>query len=122
MKKIITALDNEKINLELRKLADYKIIGNDISYQEGIFEILEKENPDILLLSEIINGELSIKELILKIKEKNKNLEIIVFLEKENPKLVEFLKINEIYNIFYDNKITIKDLIIKIEKRNEIVK
>lgn len=122
MKKIITALDNEKINVELRKLADYEIIGNDISYQDGIFEILEKENPDILLLSEIIKGNLEIKNLILKIKEKNNNLEIIVFLEKENPELLNFLKMNEIYNVFYNNEITINELITKIEKKRDVVK
>ena len=122
MKKIITALDNPKVNLELNKLKNYKIIGKDICYQEGIFEILEKENPDILLLSEILPGELNIRNLILKIKEINKKLEIIIFLEKENEELIKFLKLNEIYNIFYNNKITINELINKIEEDEEKIK
>ena len=122
MKKIITALDNPKVNNELNKLKKFKVIGKDICYQEGIFEILENENPDILLLSEILPGELEIKNLILKIKEKNKNLEIIIFLQEENTELIKFLKLNEIYNIFYNNKVTIQEFINKLEEKENKIK
>lgn len=122
MKKIITALDNQNVNTELSKLKNYKIITKDISYQDGIFEILEKENPDILLLSEILPGPNNIKNLIMKIKKQKPNLEIIIFLEKENNDLIQFLKINDIYNIFYNNKITIEELIKKFENNNQIIK
>ena len=120
MKKIITALNNPIVNFELQKQNKYKIVGNDICYQEGIFEMIEKENIDIIILSEILPGNLDIKELILKIKEINSDLEIIIILEQENQELVKFLKLNNINNIFYNNKINIKEFIDNICEKNEI--
>lgn len=124
MKKIVTALDNPKVNYELSKSKKFNVLAKDISYQDGIFEILEKEKPDILLLSEILPGKLNMKKLILKIKEIDNNIEIVIFLEKENNDLIKFLKLNDIYNIFYNNKITIKELLNKLESKkikNEII-
>ena len=43
MKKIITALANPMLNNELKKQKDFIIIGNDIQYQDGVKEVLEKE-------------------------------------------------------------------------------
>ena len=43
MKKIITAINNPKLNEQLKQLNQYKIVAPDIQYQDGIFEILEKE-------------------------------------------------------------------------------
>jgi len=56
MNKLITALDNKYINEKLKKLNKYEIKYDDISYQEGIFEILDEEEINILLLSEILKG------------------------------------------------------------------
>ena len=39
---IITALNNPKINNKLKEQNEFNIIGTDIQYQEGIFEMLEK--------------------------------------------------------------------------------
>ena len=65
MKKIITALGNPNLNEELKKIQEYKILGPDIQYQEGILEKLERNKDiDFLILSEIIPGEINIIELI----------------------------------------------------------
>ena len=44
MKKVITAVANPIINNELKKEKNIEVIGNDIQYQEGIVEVLEKDN------------------------------------------------------------------------------
>lgn len=55
MKKIITALGNKELNEELKKQKKFQIISNDIPYQEGVLEILEKErNIEFLILSELL--------------------------------------------------------------------
>ena len=36
---IITALNNSNINKKLKEETNFNVIGNDIQYQEGIFEI-----------------------------------------------------------------------------------
>ena len=109
MNKLITALNNSEINNKLKKTNKYKILYEDISYQEGIFEVLEKEEIDIILLSEILKGPYNIKELINKIKEINSNVEIIVILEKRNKELEKFLIEKNINNYFYNNQLSIKE-------------
>ena len=42
MKQILTAMNNPKINEQLQKEKNIKVIGKDIPYKEGILEILEK--------------------------------------------------------------------------------
>jgi len=109
MNRLITALDNNDINSKLRSLNKYEIKYEDISYQEGIFEILEKEDIDILLLSEILKGPYDIKELINKIKLINNKIEIILILEKKNEKLEKFLLEKNIHNYFYNNQLSVND-------------
>ncbi|MCL2860435.1 MAG: ParA family protein [Oscillospiraceae bacterium] len=108
MEKLITAIGNDNINKKIKKLEKYEVIGQDVQYQEALIEILEENKVDILILSELIEGENKIEELILKIKEINNNMEIIIILEKENNLLEKFLKNNGINNIFYNNELSIE--------------
>lgn len=134
MKKIITALGDPILNNELKKYKEFQIMINDIQYQEAIIEFLEIEkNIDYIILNEILPGTISIEEVINKIKMNNENIEIIIILEKENKELEKFLYSRKIYNIFYNNKVEINDIIkllknkkinnnIKLEKDVELLK
>ena len=42
--RILTALQNPEINKILKEQTNYNVVENDIQYQEGIIEILEKNN------------------------------------------------------------------------------
>ena len=69
MKKIMTAINNPKLNEELKKEKKFEIVGKDIQYKEAILEILEKNsNIDLIILSEKIPGEIKLEKLIEKIK------------------------------------------------------
>lgn len=123
MKKIVTALGNPILNNELKQHKEFQIMINDIQYQEAIIEFLEIEkNIDYIILNEILPGNISIEELINKIKIKNDNIEIIIILEKENKELESFLFNKKIFNIFYNNKVEIIDIIkiLKSKKMNNI--
>lgn len=123
MKKIITAINNPKLNEQLNQLNQYKIVAPDIQYQDGIFEILEKEKEiQFLILSEILYGKNNLKELIQKIKKINSKIKIILILEKENTEKEKFLKEENINEIFYHNQFTIKDIISILEKENNNTK
>lgn len=125
--KLITALENPKTNEKLKKETDFEVIGNDIQYQEGVIEILEK-NPEInlIIISELLPGQIGFKKIIEKIKLINKKIEIIAILKNENEELKNYLISKGVFNIFYNNKITIKELISTInsiqslKKENEI--
>ena len=119
MKKIITALGDPILNVTLKKEKDLEIISADIQYQDGIFEILEKEpNINFLILSKLISGNLEIKKLIEKIKLINNNIQIILFLANENKELENYLYAKGVDFIFYNNQIEIKD-VIQIIKTNQ---
>lgn len=105
MKKIITAIGNEKINNELKKEKNIEIIINDIQYKEGIIEILEKyQNIDYIILKASLQGDISIEELIKQINTINKNIKIIIISENNLKSLEEFLNKKIIYKIIYNNK------------------
>lgn len=119
MKKIVTAINNPKLNQQLKELNQYEIVAPDIQYQEGVFEILEKkENIQYLILSEILYGKNNLKEVIEKIQKINLKIKIIIILEKENQEKIKYLNEKNIYHIFYDNKFTIKEIINVLEKEN----
>lgn len=118
--KIITALQNPEINKLLKEKTNYNIVENDIQYQEGIIEILEENNEiDLIIISELLPGNIGIKEVINKIKERDSNLEIIVILENKNSKIKEFLIQKNINSIFYNNEITVEELIKNIKEKEE---
>lgn len=120
LKKIITAINNPKLNEELKKENNFEIIGKDIQYKEAILEILEKiNNIDLIIINEKIPGEITIEKLIKKIKLINEKIKIIFILENKNEELEKILIKNNINEIYYNNKINLNDLI-KIINKKEI--
>ena len=121
MKKIITALQNEKVNQKLSEQQDIKVMTNDIQYQEGIIEILEiNSNIDFILFSELLPGEMRIEQLVEKIKKINDNIKIIIILENKKEELENYLLAKGKIIIFYNNEITIEQLVNIInEKTNQ---
>ena len=120
---IITALANPKTNEKLKEITEFNIVGNDIIYQEGILEMLEKNRKiDLIIISELLDGNYTFKELIENIKLKNSNIEIIVILKEKNEELKNYLISQGIYNIFLNNKVTIDELVKIINKKEKIKK
>lgn len=121
--KIITALNNPIINNKLKEKTDFEIICNDIQYQDGIIEILEKnEKIDLIVISELLPGEIEFIEIINKIKLINKKIEIIAILKEENEEIKNKLISKGIFNIFYNNEITVEELIRIIKEKNKTKK
>ena len=121
--KILTAMGNPELNMKMQEYEEFEIISKDIQYKEGILEILEdKKEVDILILTNNILGELDFKELINKIKKIKNNLKIIVFLDKEDEKIEQYLNSKNIYKIYFLNKINfdlfIKDFFKNSQKNN----
>ena len=120
MKKIITAINNPKLNEELKKESNFEIVGKDIQYKEAILEILEKNNKiDLIIISENIVGQISFEELIKKIKYINEKIKLIFILENENNELEKILIKNKVIDIYYNNKINLEELV-KIINKKEI--
>lgn len=83
MNNILVAINNQKIFENLLKEKNINIINKNILYKEGILEILEKKiEINYIIINEKIPGEIEINNLINKIKEINKNINIILIIEK----------------------------------------
>ena len=105
MKRVITAIDDKNIIEKISKNRNLKIIFNNLEYREGILEILEKiKNIDVIIISELIPGEISIEELIKKIRKVNKKIEIIFILNKNDLEKINKLKELKIDKIYIENK------------------
>lgn len=105
MKRVITAINNKNIIEKISKNKDLKIIFNNLEYREGILEIIEKiKNIDVIIISELIPGEISIEELIKKIRKVNKKIEIIFILNKNDLEKINKLKELKIDKIYIENK------------------
>ncbi len=77
--KIITAINNPKLNDELKNEKNIEIICKDIFYKEGILEILENEiNIDYIIINSQLEGEIKLNKLIEKIIEKNEKIKILL--------------------------------------------
>lgn len=111
MKTVVTAIGNPILNIKLKQEKELNIIGNDIQYQEGIFELLEENNIEFLILSEMIQGEFTVQKVIEKIKLMNQNIKIILILEHKKEELENVLIAKGIFKILYNNQIEIEELI-----------
>lgn len=111
MKKVITALLNKGVNDKLKEFENIEVVMNDIQYQEGIIEALEINfEIEYVILSELLPGQLEMKELIGKIKKTKNDIKIIIILEKENKELENYLLAKGNINIFYNNSVKIKEI------------
>ena len=135
MIKIITAMNNPKINDELKNEKNIELICKDIFYKEGILEILENEiNINYIIINSELPGEIKLNNLIEKIIEKNEKIKIIILIKKENKnnfykikndkkdiknnniEIIKDIKNKNIIRIFYNNEIKIEQL----KKYNQI--
>lgn len=148
MKKVITAVGNEKLNNMLKEKDGIVTKASDIQYQEGIIEALEEyQDIDILILKDDLIGGMETEELIRRIIMTKQNIEIILVAEEcegiqgikqivkiidktynyENQ-VVEFLeskdyiKHKKATSLERKSNVTSKDVIIEEEKFKQVVK
>jgi len=119
--RVVTAIGDPKINEDLKKDVFYDVVGVDIQYQDGVFEVLENnKNIDFLILNINLFGDLNEFDFLEKIIEENKFLNLIIILEKENKNLINFLFKNNIKNILLKNKNNLNEIKNIIKNKNEI--
>lgn len=120
---ILTALANNKINEKLKAVEDINILNKDIQYKEGILEYLEKnKNIDIIIFLEELPGQIKTKKLIEIINSINNKIKIIMITNKN--KEIKNNKINKKIRYFYLEKINYENIIkmIKIKNNKNILR
>ena len=107
--KIITAIENKKINEHLKNINNIKIQNSDIQYKEGILEYLEKNNNiDIIILKDNLPGQIDLFNLIKEIQKMNNRIKIFILINNNNCEKFENIKNIE---YFYLEKITVNNIL-----------
>jgi len=76
-----------------------QFIGNAL-YKEAVVDVVERKKPDVIILSELLEGVLSTRELILTLRTRFPEVRIIYILKDENPKEKSFLYHWMIFDVF----------------------
>jgi MinD-like ATPase involved in chromosome partitioning or flagellar assembly len=122
MKKIVTALGNQILNNELKKFQKYDVLHDDIIYQEAVLDILDIYNPDILVLSGLLQGQSDLIEFIDLVRKKNKATRIILITDKIIDENKNILISKGVFDIFCDSEIDISDVLDAIDREEPITR
>lgn len=120
MTKILTALGNPTVNNELKKYEKYDVIADDLQYQEAVFDVLNYEEPDVIIISGLLQGQFEFDEFVFEVKKKNISARIIVIVDEIDSETKNLLISKGIFDIFYDDRITIQDILDSIDREEPI--
>jgi len=113
MIKVLTALQNEEINYELKKIKEFCIEYDDIQYEEGLIEILkDTKNIQYLIFNNKILEQNSLQNMIDTILNINKYIKLIFLYNNKE----------EINNLNNNTKQIIKIIKYNFKDNNEIIK
>ena len=107
-KKIATAIGSDNIYDYLVK-NQYEVV-SDISYQEGVLELVKKDFVDILIVYSKLSGEMDKYIFIDKLKQIDTKLKIIVIMDTEDENYKSFLWSKGIFDVFLDGKSSFDEL------------
>lgn len=128
-KRIVLATGNSRIDDLVKEYTGYNIVGS-AKYSDDLEDVVKNLQPEILLVTESIKGNISLHSSLLKIKGNNPQLRIIYVLGELNLKSTKdvdslaLLVLAGIYDIIIEPKISIDMLkrAIDDEKEEEDVK
>lgn len=122
MKKIITAMGNDVLNIELKKYAKYDVILEDLICQDIVISKLAKFEADTLIISGLLQGRWNLEEFIEKIRNENNFIRIIVVTDEIDITTQKILNDLNVLDIFVDSTVEIQDIIDAIDREENIKK
>ena len=122
MKRIITAMGNETLNIELKKYAKYDVLFEDLICQDFVTSKLEKAEADVLIISGLLQGRWNLEEFVEKIRNINNTVRIIVVTDEIDNTTVKILNEYNVLDFFLDSSVEIQDIIESIDREEAIKK
>lgn len=122
MKKIITAMGNEVLNVELKKYSKYDVIYEDLICQDYVISKLPKSEADVLVISGLLQGRWNLEEFVQKIRKENNKMRIIIVTDEIDATTKRILNDLNVLDIFLDSSVEIKDIIDAIDREETIKK
>lgn len=120
MTKILTALGNPTVNNELKKYEKYDVIGDDLQYQEAVFDVLAYEEPEVIIISGLLQGQFEFSEFVFEIRKKDISARIIIIVDQIDVETKNLLMAKGIFDIFNDNEVTMQDVLDAIDREEPI--
>lgn len=122
MKRIITAMGNEVLNMELKKYAKYDVLFEDLLCQDIVISKLSKVEADALIISGLLQGRWNLEEFIEKVRNINNNIRIIIVTDEIDNTTKKILNTYQVLDIFLDSNVEIQDIIESIDREESIKK
>ena len=123
MKKIVTGMGNEVLNLELKKYSKYDVLLDDAFCQDIFITNLRKvKSVDVIIISGLLQGQWSLEEFIDKIRKINNVGRIIIVTDEIDASQRKILEGLDVLDIFIDSSVEINDIIDAIDREENIKK
>ena len=122
MKKIITAMGNDVLNIELKKYAKYDVLYEDLICQDYVISKLPNSNAEVLILSGLLQGRWSLEEFVQKIRKENNIIRIIIVIDEIDQTTKKILNDLNVLDIFLDSSVEVRDIIEAIDREEAIKK
>ncbi|MBR3281028.1 MAG: hypothetical protein IKI57_04215 [Clostridia bacterium] len=120
MKKIVTALGNPTLNIELKKYSKYDVLTDDILYQEGLIDFLKQNEADVIIISGILQGQMIISDFAGELRNVARISRIIFIVDTISDEDKNYLISKGIFDILYDEISEISDVIEAIDREEPI--
>lgn len=73
-----------------QRITKVNIIGNAL-YKEAVEDVVQRKQPNVIILSELLDGVITIRELVLKLRTKFPDARIIYIMKEDSPREKSFL-------------------------------
>lgn len=121
MKKILVAIDNENLIGQLKKCGKYMVYSYDIDNKENVISYIKKHDTDVLITKDNLDGLISEREYIKEIKKHNKNIKIIICVERLDEEYKGFLLANNVTNIIEGYEVSFSKILDMIESKTGVI-
>lgn len=122
MKRVITAINHPVINQYLRDhCPEFTVEYDDIQYQEGLLEVLQKSVPDALILNERLPGPYDSKVFIERLRQIDRYFRIIIIVSKDDMEFRNFLTSRGILDVLVNDQAELTDLIEAVKREDRVI-
>lgn len=122
MKKIVTAMGNEVLNLELKRFTKYDLVADDLFCQDMLITCISKCEVDTIIISGLLQGQWDLEEFVSKIRNVNSSARIIIVTDAIDQTLKNVLEKSNVLDIFLDSNVEVQDIIEAIDREDPIIK
>lgn len=122
MKKIVTAMGNDVLNLELKRFAKYDLVADDLFCQDMLITCINNYEVDTIIISGLLQGQWDLEEFVSKIRKANSSARIIIVTDVIDATQRKVLEKSNVFDIFLDSNVEVQDIIDAIDREDPIIK